>query len=100
MEITAFKGIGDKTAGLFHKLHIDTAEELIRYYPRDYEFFQAPTGLEEAVTDETVAISGRIRSNVATRHIRGLSITTFEVDCVGGGVLHMTYFNMPYLKTA
>lgn len=100
MKIIAFKGIGDKTAGLFHKLHIDTAEELIHYYPRDYEFFQTPTGLEEAVTDETAAISGRIRSNVATRHIRGLSITTFEVDCVGGGVLHMTYFNMPYLKNS
>lgn len=100
MKITAFKGIGDKTAGLFHKLHIDTAEELIHYYPRDYESFQAPTGLEEAVTDEIAAISGRIRGNVATRHVRGLSITTFETDCVGGGVLHMTYFNMPYLKNS
>lgn len=100
MKITAFKGIGDKTAGLFHKLHIDTAEELIHYYPRDYEFFLVPTGIEEAVTDEIAAISGRIRGNVATRHVRGLSITTFEVDCVGGGVLHMTYFNMPYLKNS
>ena len=100
MKITAFKGIGDKTAGLFHKLHIDTAEELIHYYPRDYEFFLAPTGIEEAVTDEIAAISGRIRDNVATRHVRGLNITTFEADCVGGGVLHMTYFNMPYLKNS
>lgn len=100
MKITAFKGIGDKTAGLFHKLHIDTAEELIHYYPRDYELFQTPTGLEEAVTDEMAAISGRIQGNVATRHVRGLSITTFGADCVGGGVLHLTYFNMPYLKNS
>lgn len=100
MKITALKGIGDKTAGLFHKLHIDTAEELIHYYPRDYELFRTPTGLKEAVTDEIAAISGRIRSNVATRHVRGLSITTFEADCVGGGVLHLTYFNMPYLKNS
>ena len=100
MNITAFKGIGDKTAGLFHKLHIDTAEELIHYYPRDYEFFLAPTGLEEAVTDEIAVVSGQIRGNVATRHVRGLSITTFEADCAGGGVLHLTYFNMPYLKNS
>ena len=98
MNITAFKGIGDKTAGLFHKLHIDTAEELVHYYPRDYESFLAPTDLDEAAVDEIAAISGRIRGNVATRHVRGLSITTFEVDCADGGVLHMTYFNMPYLK--
>ena len=100
MKITAFKGIGDKTAELFHKLHIDTAEELIHYYPRNYEYFSAPTDLVKADLEEISVISGRIRSNVATRHIRGLSITTFEVDCVGGGVLHMTYFNMPYLKNS
>ena len=100
MNITAFKGIGDKTAGLFHKLHIDTAEELVHYYPRDYESFLAPTELEQATVDEIAAISGQVRGNVATRHIRGLSITTFEVDCAGGGVLHMTYFNMPYLKNS
>lgn len=100
MKITTFKGIGDKTAGLFHKLHIDTAEQLIHYYPRDYEFFLAPTDLDGAVTDGIAAISGQIRGNVATRHVRGLSITTFEADCAGGGVLHLTYFNMPYLKNS
>ena len=100
MKITALKGVGDKTAELFHKLNIDTAEELVRYYPRDYEFFDAPTELEEAVLDEMASISGQIHGNIATRHIRGLSITNFDVDCVGGGVLHMTYFNMPYLKNS
>ena len=100
MQITAFKGIGNKTAGLFHKLNIDTAEELVHYYPRDYECFQAPTDLSDAVVEEIVAISGQICGNVATRHVRGLSITTFDVDCAGGGMLHMTYFNMPYLKNS
>ena len=100
MKITAFKGIGEKTAGLFHKLHIDTAEELVHYYPRDYESFHAPTSPSEADEGEIAAISGRIRGNIATRHVRGLSITTFDVDCVGGDVLYMTYFNMPYLKNS
>lgn len=98
MEITALKGIGDKTAGLFHKLNITTAEELVRYYPRDYEWFSEPIGLVQAEPGEIAAISGHIRGNIATRHVRGLSITSFEVSCVDGGVLHMTYFNMPYLK--
>lgn len=100
MEITLLKGIGDKTAGLFHKLNIDTAEELVHYYPRDYEYFSAPTELKDAEPEEIAAISGQIRSNVATRHVRNLSITTFEVECVGGGILYMTYFNMPYLKNS
>lgn len=100
MEITLLKGIGDKTAGLFRKLNITTAEELVHYYPRDYEYFLAPTELKEAALEEIAAISGQIRSNVATRHVKNLSITTFEVDCVGGGILYMTYFNMPYLKNS
>ena len=100
MKITAFKGIGEKTAGLFHKLHIETAEDLIHFYPRDYEFFSEPTEPSAAVLEEVVSVSGTICGNIATRHVRGLSITTFDVDCIGGSVLHMTYFNMPYLKNS
>ena len=100
MDITALKGIGEKTAKLFDKLHITTTEELLRYYPRDYEFFAEPVALKQAEAGELTAISGRIRGNIATRHVRGLSITSFEVDCIGGGVLYMTYFNMPYLKNS
>ncbi len=100
MEITALKGIGEKTAKLFEKLHITTAEELLQYYPRDYEFFGEPVELTQADTGEITSVCGRIRGNIATRHARGLSITSFEVDCAGGGILHMTYFNMPYLKNS
>lgn len=100
MEITALKGIGEKTAGLFHKLHVYTAEDLVHYYPRDYEYFSEPVDLAHAGLNEVTAVSGRICGNIATRHVRGLSITSFEVACVGGGTLHMTYFNMPYLKNS
>ena len=100
MKITAFKGIGEKTAGLFHKLHIDTAEDLIHFYPRDYEYFSEPAEPSDAVLEEVVSVSGTIHGNIATRHVRGLSITTLDVDCIGGSVLHMTYFNMPYLKNS
>lgn len=99
MEITALKGIGEKTAKLFAKLHITTAEELLWYYPRDYEFFGEPVELVQAAVEEVTAVCGRIRGDIATRHVRGLSITSFEADCEGG-ILHMTYFNMPYLKNS
>ncbi len=100
MDITSLKGIGEKTAQLFYKLHITTAEELVHYYPRDYEYFTAPVSLKEAGREAPVAIAGRIRGNVATRHIRGLSITSFEVMCTDEAILNMTYFNMPYLKNS
>ncbi len=99
MDIRTLKGVGEKTAALFEKLHVYTAEELVSYYPRDYEQFSDPVPLEQAPVEEITAVEGRLFGNVATRHVRGLSITTFEVSCEGGR-LHMTYFNMPYLKNS
>lgn len=99
MDIRTLKGVGEKTAALFEKLHVYTAEELVSYYPRDYEQFSDPVPLEQAPVEEITAVEGRLSGNVATRHVRGLSITTFEVSCEGGR-LQMTYFNMPYLKNS
>lgn len=99
MDIRSLKGVGDKTAGLFQKLYITTAEELVHYYPRGYEQFEEPVSPEEADLEETVSVAGQITGNVATRHVRGLSITTFEVVCESVPV-HMTYYNMPYLKNS
>lgn len=93
------KGVGEKTAALFEKLHIYTAEELIFYYPRDYEQFSDPVSLDKAPAEEIVAVEGYLAGNVATRHVRGLSVTTFQAACAGGE-LHLTYFNMPYLKNS
>lgn len=100
MELTALKGIGEKTAKLFDKLHIRTTDELLTYYPRDYEYFGEPAVLSQAAVDEVVAVSGQISTSIAARHVSGLNITSFEVACAGGGTLHMTYFNMPYLKNS
>lgn len=99
MDIKTLKGVGEKTAALFEKLNIRTAEELVFYYPRDYEQFAEPVSLKEAQEEELTAVEGRIAGNVATRYVRGLSITTFQVSCEGG-MLHLTYFNMPYLKNS
>lgn len=99
MDIRTLKGVGEKTAALFEKLHISTAEELVFYYPRDYEQFEKPVSLGEAKEGEMTALAGRIDGNLATRHVRGLSVTTFRIFCEGGA-LHLTYFNMPYLKNS
>lgn len=99
MDIRTLKGVDEKTAALFEKLHVYTAEELVSYYPRDYEQFSVPVPLDQAPVEEVTAVEGRLAGNVATRHVRGLSLTTFDVSCEGGS-LHMTYFNMPYLKNS
>ena len=97
MDIIALKGIGEKTAKLFSKLGITQAEELLYYYPKDYEQFEPPVAISKAAAGERVAIRGVITGNMAVKHIRNLSILNFSVQDASG-VMQMTYFNMPYLK--
>ena len=56
MDIRTLKGVGEKTAALFEKLHVYTAEELVFYYPRDYEQFSDPVPLKEAPAEEITAV--------------------------------------------
>lgn len=97
MEITALKGIGEKTAKLFYKLGITEAEDLLRYYPRDYEQFQQPLPIAEAAAGEKTAVCGVIIGNMATKHVRNLQILNAVVQDATGTV-QVTFFNMPYLK--
>ena len=97
MDIIALKGIGEKTAKLFSKLGITQAEELLHYYPKDYEQFEPPVAIAKAAVGERVAIRGVITGNMAVKHIRNLSILNFTVQDASG-MMQMTYFNMPYLK--
>lgn len=99
MEITALKGIGEKSAGLFAKLGIATTKDLLHYYPKDYEQFRAPYLIADAPVGERVAIRGVITGNMTLRHVRNLNILNFTVQDASG-TLQMTYFNMPYLKNS
>lgn len=97
MEITCLKGIGEKTAGLFAKLGITTAESLLHYYPRDYEQFNAPVQISNAPIGERAAVRGTITGNMSLKRVRNLNILSFTIQDASG-MVQMTYFNMPYLK--
>lgn len=97
MDITSLKGIGEKTAKLFARLGITTTEELLYYYPRDYDRFESPVMIVDAPSGERAAIRGMITGNMASKHVRNLNILNFTVQDASG-MVQMTYFNMPYLK--
>ena len=48
MDITYLKGVGPKRAELYRKLGIETAEQLIELYPRDYVDLTAPVTVAQA----------------------------------------------------
>ncbi|MBD5461180.1 MAG: ATP-dependent DNA helicase RecG [Lachnospiraceae bacterium] len=96
-KITELKGIGEKSANLFHKLNIDTLDDLLHYFPRDYETFLPPVKAGSAKAGEVCTLRLKLREAPALRRVRGLTILTMRAQD-DTGCVNLTFFNMPYLK--
>ena len=96
--ITAVKGIGEKTAKLFQKIGVGTVEELLHYYPRAYDEFKEPQPIAE-LKEDTIAAVGGILAKTAdvVRYGARLQVTTAGLRD-SGGTLALAWYNMPYLR--
>ncbi|MBR4085298.1 MAG: ATP-dependent DNA helicase RecG [Lachnospiraceae bacterium] len=95
--LVQLKGIGEKTAKLFAKLHVDTVEDLLNYYPRDYETFQDCVYIAEAEIGQMQAVYGTVCGMPNVKKVRNLTIINVLIKDATGG-MQITFFNMPYLK--
>ena len=95
--ITAIKGIGEKTATLFHRMGIRTVEELLSYYPRTYEQFQEPVTFANLKEGSIQAVYGDIKKPLDVKRVRGLTIVTTTLTEFGT-TLQLSWYNMPYLR--
>ena len=83
--ITAVKGIGEKTAKLFQKIGVETVEELLHYYPRAYDEFKEPQPIAE-LKEDTIAAVGGILAKTAdvVRYGARLQVTMAGLRDSGG----------------
>ncbi|MBQ4529833.1 MAG: ATP-dependent DNA helicase RecG [Lachnospiraceae bacterium] len=95
--ITTLKGIGEKSAALFHKLNIYTLEDLIRHYPRDYEEYASPVGIRFAERDCIQSLRVTIKKVESIKRVRNLQILNVLAGDSENSIV-LTWFNMPYLK--
>lgn len=95
--ITQLKGVGDKTAKLFQKLHIETVEQLLHHFPRDYETFKRPISIAEANVGQLVSVCAKISGTVSVKKVRNLTIINVIIKDASGAMT-LTFFNQPYLK--
>ena len=56
--MTEIKGIGEKTATLFHRMGIHTVGELLSYYPRAYDTYEAPVTFANLQAERVQAVTG------------------------------------------
>lgn len=65
MEITYLKGVGPKRAELYKKIGVETVEQLVELFPRDYVDFTHPKPIAEAQTGEACAFRAFVKRKTA-----------------------------------
>ena len=95
--IRNLKGIGEKTEKLFHILGIDTIQDLLGYYPREYEQYQIPVSVSMARAGEKIAVLGKITQSISLRNTGRLTLVTATLK-EAGRELQLTWYNMAFLK--
>lgn len=95
--VDSLKGVGPKTAGLFAKLKVNTIDDLLRFYPRNYLSYDEPCDIAEARVGERVAIEATIQTYVDVKKIRKLTLVTCMVKD-GTGAVKLVWYNSPFLK--
>ncbi|MBR2532225.1 MAG: ATP-dependent DNA helicase RecG [Lachnospiraceae bacterium] len=98
-ELTALKGIGEKTAGALNRLGIYRAEDLVRYYPRDYETFSDPVPLHRLTPGGTFTVESVLQKDAALNRFNGMTIVNVYLADMTGR-LQLSWFNAPFLKNS
>lgn len=95
--VSSLKGVGDKSSALFEKCGIKTVQDLLLYFPRDYDICKDIQNVSDLCVGETSAVRVTPVGNIAVKKVRNLSILTFKA-ADATGELQITYFNMPFMR--
>lgn len=97
-EIQFVKGVGPTRVQLLNKLGIYTLEDLITYYPREYEDRSKPKYIDQTEDGEEVLISAYPMGRMNEIRIRGnLMMSKLMVQDETAGC-QLVWYNQPYLK--
>lgn len=94
--IRTIKGVGEKSERLFAKVGVTNVEELISYYPREYDIFTNIQPISSVREGETVVLEGSFADRPRMANARGLKIISAKFQDASGK-LQVSWFNMPYL---
>lgn len=72
------KGVGEKTEKLFQKIGITTTEDLLHYYPRNYDIYEEPEEISALKENSVAAIRGTITTGVYVNKVRNLQVISLD----------------------
>ena len=93
-------GIGEARASRLEKLGLATVEDLLRYFPRDYEDRRQRYTIAAAPVELPVCVAAMVAEPPRRSYIRkGLELTKARVVDARGS-MELTFFNQSYVKNA
>ncbi len=92
------KGVGPQRAALLQKLNIYTLEDLITYFPRDYEDRSKPKKISQLIDGEEALIEAIVVSKITEVKIRKNMIIEKLIARDETGSCVISWFNQRYLK--
>ncbi len=98
MSLQYLKGVGPARFEILKKLGLNTVEDILNYFPRDYEDRGNYKKICELIDGETAAIKAIIKTNVSEQRVRR-NMAIYKVIAEDGtGNIILTWFNQPYIK--
>lgn len=95
--LRTLKGVGEKTEKLFQKVDIYDTDDLLHYYPRNYDEYETPVDIAELKEETVQAVSAAVCSGVYVNSVRGRQIISVNI-ADQSGKFPVVWFNLPYLK--
>lgn len=95
--LRTLKGVGEKTEKLFQKVGIYDTDDLLHYYPRNYDEYETPVDIAELKEETVQAVSAAVCSGVYVNSVRGRQIISVNI-ADQSGKFPVAWFNLPYLK--
>lgn len=96
--ISSIKGIGEKLEKTFHRAGVDSIGDLLKYYPRNYDIYEAPVNICDLECDRVMAIKGEVVRNIEIKKVRNLVVVNAYIRDCQGTTMKLTWFNASYLK--
>ena len=97
--ITSLKGIGEKTGALFKRLGIETVEDLLHDYSRAYDVYEPAIPVGQVQEGRICTVCGQLLRTATVRRFQNVQVIVTVVKDLTGS-LSLTWFNMPYLRSA
>ena len=95
--LRTLKGVGEKTEKLFQKVGIYDTDDLLHYYPRNYDEYETPVDIAELKEETVQAVSAAVCSGVYVNSVKGRQIISVNI-ADQSGKFPVVWFNLPYLK--